>query len=174
MCCSCHCLASGLEGPSYAILPQVQLLHAVLCKGSTRCKVARRAGRVRTVTRTVCVCMCECMCCMGTLRRTGRWPCALQIDVNAPEAEAKRALIEDIRRYIEVQIIAADRSLVDCAVQKVMLAPISLLAPFASWCQSGRRSWHASQVAWMGMPTHCSCGPGANRRMWWGCGARIV
>ncbi|KAF5839399.1 hypothetical protein DUNSADRAFT_968 [Dunaliella salina] len=41
------------------------------------------------------------------------------IDVNAPEAEAKRALIEDIRRYIEVQIIAADRLLVDCAVQKV-------------------------------------------------------
>jgi len=41
------------------------------------------------------------------------------IDVNAPEAEAKKSLIEDIRRYIEVQIIAADRLLVDCAVQKV-------------------------------------------------------
>ena len=39
--------------------------------------------------------------------------------MNAPEAEAKKLLIEDIRRYIEVQIIAADKSLVECAVQKV-------------------------------------------------------
>lgn len=42
-----------------------------------------------------------------------------QIDVNTPEAEAKRSLIEDIRRYIEVQILAADRLLMECAVQKV-------------------------------------------------------
>ena len=48
--------------------------------------------------------------------------CALthaQVDVNAPESEAKKSLIEDIRRYIEVQIIAADKSLEECAVQKV-------------------------------------------------------
>lgn len=44
-----------------------------------------------------------------------------QIDVAAPETEAKQAIIRDIRDFIHTRIIVAGRELTRCAVQKVCL-----------------------------------------------------